>query len=298
MEEELNYVTVTFKTNGIPAQEKPNDLEIIYDEVKTKEQAWDTNPVIPENEKKAPLYTLLHLVAAGLGIICIILVSVVIALSIHFNTVMSEQYRENINLTAKNLQLWTEKTDLERQTEDLTREKDRLNWTIGVILEHEIFPVNTYCPQKVCKPCLDGWVLFQSNCYLFSKSDSKYDWMGWQGSRDKCKKMEADLVVIESQEEQEFINNHTQDYNEKHGYWIGLSIRDSMSTWMWADGSNFTVMYWVTQQAGNREFCALTLPRADPLANWHKASCDKRNRWICESRALIKPDEESAALSK
>lgn len=54
----------------------------------------------------------------------------------------------------------------------------------------------------VCKPCLDGWVLFQSNCYLFSKSNYYPESMGWQGSRDQCKQKMADLVVIESQEEQ------------------------------------------------------------------------------------------------
>lgn len=64
------------------------------------------------------------------------------------NTVMSEQYRENTNLTAQNLQLWTEKIDLERRTEELTRERDGLNWTMGVILEYEYFPVNNLCPQK------------------------------------------------------------------------------------------------------------------------------------------------------
>lgn len=40
-----------------------------------------------EIEKKAPLCTLLHLVAAALGIICIGLASVVIALSIHCKSI-------------------------------------------------------------------------------------------------------------------------------------------------------------------------------------------------------------------
>ncbi|XP_032373873.1 C-type lectin domain family 4 member M [Etheostoma spectabile] len=289
MEEELNYVAVTFKTNGIFTREKPKDLEIIYDEVKTWEgKALDSKPANSDNVKKAPLCTLLHLLAAGLGIICVILVSAVITVSIHFNTVMSEQHRENINLTAQTWQLWTEKTDLERQTEELTRERDRLKWTVGVIMEYQNFPVNAHCPQKVCKPCLEGWVLFQTNCYLFSTSDYWSDWKGWHQSRDICIHMQADLVVIESQEEQEFINNHTQYYNTAlHGYWIGLS---RMDTWVWVDGSNFTLMYWKTQEPGYKLSCALSLPRADPLANWHKSSCDMRNRWICETRALIKPD--------
>ncbi|XP_035528985.1 C-type lectin domain family 4 member M [Morone saxatilis] len=267
-------------------------MEIIYEDIKNVEQTWDTSPVIPEKKRKAPLCTLLHLVAAGLGIICVILVTVVITLSIHFNTVMSEQYRENTNLTSQNLQLWTEKTNLERRTEELTREKDGLNWTISVILEHDMFQVTAHCPQKVCKPCLDGWVQFQLSCYRFFDNY----WKSWEGSRDKCEEMKANLVVIESQEEQEFINNHTKvgDY-EDYGYWIGLSSKDVMGKWMWVDGRNVSVMYWRTQEPLHGVACALTLPHAAPLANWNKANCDKRNQWICERKTLIK---ESAAQSK
>ncbi|XP_040899675.1 uncharacterized protein LOC121185526 [Toxotes jaculatrix] len=284
MEEELNYVTVTFKP-----KEKQNDLEGIYEEMMTKEQAKDTNPVKQENKKKAPQYSLLHLLAAGLGIICVILVSVVIILSIHLKTVRSEHRSENINLTTQNLLLRKEMTDLKRKREELTRERDGLNWTISVILEYENFPVHSHCPQKVCTPCLDGWVPFQSNCYMFFQSDYYYSWKTWQGSRDYCREMTADLVVIESQEEQEFISSHIKSYDdERHGYWIGLS-KEVMDTWTWVDGSNFTVRFWKTQQPGYRVSCALSLPEVDPQANWYKASCDMRNRWICETSALIKP---------
>nr|XP_020480727.1 C-type lectin domain family 4 member M-like [Monopterus albus] len=284
MEEELNYVTVTFKTKSISTHEKPNRTETVYDTVKTEEQEW--NPVAPEKVKKAPVYTLLHVVAVSLGIICVILVSAVIALSIHLNTVMSEWNRNNISLTAQNLLLQHKKTNLERQKEELTKVKDGLNWTIGVILEYETFSVKTQCPQKVCKPCLDNWVWFQSSCYLFSN----YYLRSWQRSLDTCRQIHADLVVIESQEEQEFINNHTSAYHDKNnGYWIGLS-KNEMDTWKWVDGRSLNMTYWKTQEAGNKGSCALSLPSADPLASWDKVGCDSRNRWICETRALIKSD--------
>lgn len=51
----------------------------------------------------------------------------------------------------------------------------------------------------VCKPCKDGWLLFQSKCYLFHEP---YYGKNWEESRKECKGMNADLVVIESQEEQ------------------------------------------------------------------------------------------------
>uniref|UniRef100_A0A8C3G059 C-type lectin domain-containing protein n=1 Tax=Cyclopterus lumpus TaxID=8103 RepID=A0A8C3G059_CYCLU len=255
MEEELHYVAVTFKTEGISAH------EIIYDEVTTcKEHALGTDPAIPEKKKTAPRCSALHLLTAALGVICVVLVSAVVS------TLVSEQHRENINLTAQNLQMWTEKTDLERRAEELTKERDRLSWTVGVILDFENFPVNSHCPQKVCTPCLDGWLLFQSNCYMFSESDYYHGWRTWEGSRDQCRQMKAQLVVIGSQEEQEFINNHTHHYNDdNHGYWIGLIIVGNQRLIV------FT-RFWRTEQAGYRVSCGLSLPGAGPLANWVKES--------------------------
>uniref|UniRef100_A0AAQ4NSE1 C-type lectin domain-containing protein n=1 Tax=Gasterosteus aculeatus aculeatus TaxID=481459 RepID=A0AAQ4NSE1_GASAC len=240
MEQELNYVQVKFKTDGSSARDKPCDLETIYDEVQTYEEwAWDTNRATQGNKKKATLFTPVHLVASGLAILCVLLVSVVVTLVVYFSAVVSEQHSENLDLTAKNLQLWTEKSHLEKETAQLTRERDGLNWTVGVVLEYEGFPVNTYCPQKVCKPCLDGWISFQSKCYMFSTYTYSSWWKTWQDSRHECHNQRADLVVIESQEEQEFLNNHTEKYHDdNHGYWTGLSKTD---TWTWADGSNLTV---------------------------------------------------------
>lgn len=54
----------------------------------------------------------------------------------------------------------------------------------------------------VCKPCQAGWMQFKSNCYLFEESDYYYNWRSWEGSRKRCKEVMADLVVIESLEEQ------------------------------------------------------------------------------------------------
>ncbi|KAM8870534.1 C-type lectin domain family 12 member B-like isoform 1-T2 [Spinachia spinachia] len=291
MEQELNYVQVKFETSASSARGRPCDLETIYDEVRTcEEPARETSCATPEDRKEARLLPPVHLVASGLGIICVLLVSALLALAVHFSAVVSEQRRENLDLTAKNLQLWTEKTNLEKETEELTRERDGLNWTVGVILEYDPFPVKTRCPQKVCKPCQDGWILFQSNCYKFLTSNYSSCWKTWTESRDECLKQGADLVVIGSREEQEFLNNHTKYYNsDQHGYWTGLS-----QTGTWVDGSNLTVTYWTTQKTRSNE-CGLLQAKEDPLANWRKASCCMKNRWICEGRALIKTDQHSAA---
>lgn len=50
------------------------------------------------------------------------------------------------NLTAENQQLIKERSILQKEMENL-------NWTLGVILKFNTFPVNEYCPQK-SKCCL------------------------------------------------------------------------------------------------------------------------------------------------
>lgn len=60
----------------------------------------------------------------------------------------SAQEGEIENLTAEIQLLRTDVTHMERKTEELTGEKDRLSWTLGVILQYDVFFVNDHCPQK------------------------------------------------------------------------------------------------------------------------------------------------------
>lgn len=49
-----------------------------------------------------------------------------------------------------------------------------------------------------CQPCLTGWIQFEESCYLFNTDP----WMTWHDSRGYCQNKIADLVVIESLQEQ------------------------------------------------------------------------------------------------
>ncbi|XP_019960520.2 CD209 antigen-like protein C isoform X2 [Paralichthys olivaceus] len=248
-----------------------------------EQQGDNDRATFRSDQRRAP--RTLQLVAAVSGILCLVLGLVIIVFSTSDTSGQDLQHA-----TAQNLQLRQERDDMRRRAEELSRERDRLNWTIGVILQHRTFPVKTHCPGGVCRTCLDGWIPFQSSCYWFYESNRSINWESWQDSRDQCRDVEADLVVIESSREQEFINNHTKAYDdEKHGYWIGLSKMNDVGTWMWVDGSNVTLKYW-TAEPGYKVSCALSLPRADPQANWKRSSCYMWNRWICETRALNKPD--------
>lgn len=64
------------------------------------------------------------------------------------SVVMNKQKADISNLVAENQKLITERSVLERKTEELSRVNDSLNWTMGVILKFNTFPVNEYCPKK------------------------------------------------------------------------------------------------------------------------------------------------------
>uniref|UniRef100_A0A674CY08 C-type lectin domain-containing protein n=1 Tax=Salmo trutta TaxID=8032 RepID=A0A674CY08_SALTR len=206
-----------------------------------------------------------RVVAVCLGVLCVLLVSAIIGLYVYC------EYSDYSNVSTANLRLAAEK-------EALSRERDRLNWSLRFIYQFEDFPV-----KRKCNPCRSGWTLFKSSCYQILYPSNP--WKTWEQSRENCKQNNADLVVIGNQKEQEFIHNHTQYYFDMHhGYWIGLSGIANISQWLWVNGSQQTDGFWKRQTGGN---CVLTVPKNAPLANWNAESCSMLNRWICESRALI-----------
>ncbi|XP_077431010.1 C-type lectin domain family 7 member A-like [Vanacampus margaritifer] len=306
MAEELNYVTVKFNSHNLPndgviyedvrsqqetwpSQEQSGDVEEIYDDVRSKELPCNLPSTFQENVPKLSLHTPVTLAAAALGILCVILMSVIIAITLHLNSVMAEQRRQNVNLTA-HMQAKLEL--LQERALELSTERNQLNWTVGQVLRFDIFPVKDLCPQKVlslCKPCADNWLQFSSKCYLFVHARFSSEWKTWQDSVDECKRKNAQLLLIESQKEQEFVTNHTWYYiDDKHGYWMGLSKNEDSDRWNWSDGRNLTLAFWSNKYYYKKNSCALMSKEEAPksLDNWTKASCYMKNRFICQTHAF------------
>nr|XP_029481887.1 C-type lectin domain family 4 member E-like [Oncorhynchus nerka] len=76
-----------------------------------------------------------------------------------------------------------------------------------------------------------GWRFFGSSWYYISTETKS-----WEESRKDCKRRGADLVIINSKEEQEFNNGF-----QKMRYWIGLSDIEMESTTTWVDGTPPTI---------------------------------------------------------
>ncbi|KAG8014456.1 C-type lectin domain family 10 member A [Nibea albiflora] len=134
----------------------------------------------------------------------------------------------------------------------------------------------TRCPCS--QWCLPDWRLINSRCYFIS-SESKT----WSESRKYCQTKGADLVVINSEEEQKALYRLDGDVHLL--FWIGLS--NVAGTFKWVDGSVLTKKFWQTGQpdhggVNNREDCVEMYHFNPELANWNDAPCERKRCWLCE----------------
>ncbi|XP_073667838.1 uncharacterized protein [Paramisgurnus dabryanus] len=164
------------------------------------------------------------------------------------NTNLTKQ-RDQLLLNNKNLT-----TENNRLLTNLNKQREQLNATMEVLKR-------------------DGLAVFQSSLYFIS-SEKKT----WSDSRANCIQRGADLIIINNQEEQDFVKNVSGIE-----YWIGLSDSDAEGRWKWVDGSTLTTSFWDKSipepNGGTPENCAVTYS-----PGWADYSCTKTLNWICETK--------------
>ncbi|KAI3355674.1 hypothetical protein L3Q82_004265 [Scortum barcoo] len=108
----------------------------------------------------------------------------------------------------------------------------------------------------------------------------------WEQSRRDCRDKGADLVVIESYEEQELLTKIIKKFT-----WIGLNDREKEGVWKWIDETPLTQAYWFRKQppdngGGDRQLgeedCVHMRHDVKTEENWNDLRCDASLQWICE----------------
>ncbi|XP_030614163.1 CD209 antigen-like protein E [Archocentrus centrarchus] len=126
--------------------------------------------------------------------------------------------------------------------------------------------------SKQRKTCPAGWRMFSCSCYRLSESSGS-----WDQSRKDCRDNGADLVVIESPEEQTFVSTITSEPT-----WIGLNDKEQEGAWKWVDGTRLTWSNWAQGEPNNagEEDCGhLESKEKRP---WNDFRCTASMKWICE----------------
>ncbi|XP_041838366.1 CD209 antigen-like [Melanotaenia boesemani] len=119
-----------------------------------------------------------------------------------------------------------------------------------------------------------GWIIFGGSAYYVSSTTKS-----WQESRNDCRQRGADLIIINSKEEQSFANQL------KMNLWIGLTDSENEGTWKWVDGSQLTTSYWGQYEPnGNRKENCGEIQTFDKESSWNDKDCSYSRSWICEMR--------------
>ncbi|XP_011850024.1 PREDICTED: C-type lectin domain family 10 member A [Mandrillus leucophaeus] len=139
--------------------------------------------------------------------------------------------------------------------------------------------------ERTCCPV--NWVEHQDSCYWFSRSA-----MPWAEAEKHCQLENAHLVVINSREEQNFVQEHLS-----FAYtWMGLSDREG--AWKWVDGTDYETGFqnwkpgqpddWQGHGLGGGEDCA----HFHPDGKWNDDVCQRPYYWVCEA-GLTQASQES-----
>nr|XP_023676859.1 CD209 antigen-like protein C [Paramormyrops kingsleyae] len=176
-------------------------------------------------------------------------------------------------LTSKNRNLTKEKEQIQENHSSLISDNNQLKKNFKAVLDKS-HHLTSYCDtteiQKPCRPCPQGWEPFNSSCYFISMEQKS-----WKDSRIECLKLGADLVIMESKEEQDFIKGKTDNH------WIGLKYNAEKNVWIWLDGRSLRGFPKPSPHFQD-ENCARSGP-----TSWEGWPCDTKARWICETRALL-----------
>ncbi|XP_064238040.1 CD209 antigen isoform X2 [Aotus nancymaae] len=144
--------------------------------------------------------------------------------------------------------------------------------------------------KRLCHPCPWEWTFFQGNCYFVSNSQRN-----WHDSVTACQEVGAQLVVIKSDEEQNFLQ--LQSSRSNRFTWMGLSDLKQEGTWQWVDGSSLSPSlrrYWNKGEPNNigEEDCAEFNGNG-----WNDDKCSVAKFWICKKSAASCSRDEERLLS-
>ncbi|XP_073667957.1 uncharacterized protein [Paramisgurnus dabryanus] len=228
-------------------------------------------------------------VTVCLVLLCVLLLTAVIVLCVliitnnHKFDITSKNIKEErdqlitkyITITEERDQLLTNNTNLTKERDQLLLNNTNLTTENGRLLTN----FNKQSKQlnatmEVLKR--DGLTVFQSSLYFIS-SEKKT----WSDSRANCIQRGADLIIINNQEEQDFVKSVSG-----LEYWIGLSDSDVEGRWKWVDGSTLNTSFWDKSMSPEEpngkteENCTVTYS-----PGWADYSCTKKSfNWICETK--------------
>uniref|UniRef100_A0A3B5KBJ6 C-type lectin domain-containing protein n=1 Tax=Takifugu rubripes TaxID=31033 RepID=A0A3B5KBJ6_TAKRU len=151
----------------------------------------------------------------------------------------------------------------------------------------QVFPPAHLCicvSFFVSCPAGKGWVYFSGSLYQVSSTKKT-----WDQSRSDCRQKGADLLIINSEEEQ--VSQFTRagpKYSQRafanrfqKYMWIGLTDVTNEGSWKWVDGT-----FKGAERRGKDENC-VDIKNFNAEKSWNDESCSLSLLWICEKKLFL-----------
>ncbi|XP_028600007.2 C-type lectin domain family 4 member A [Podarcis muralis] len=144
-------------------------------------------------------------------------------------------------------------------------------------------------PQLSC--CMGDLEQYGSSCYYFSKDERT-----WNKSRAECMKKGFDLVIINSEAEQGFLTNHTQN-SQVENFCIGLTNQKGTDQWHWVDETPLDpmLMFWRSKEPSNVDENCVVMHIGKGKGkkmknNWNDVQClVDEHHYVCETNTVSFP---------
>ncbi|XP_035023303.2 CD209 antigen [Hippoglossus stenolepis] len=168
---------------------------------------------------------LLRPAAMFLLLLCLLFLAGVVVLVVLF----FQDKGHNADLTRARDELQTSYGEMKSLNANLTQKTNQLEKEIDhlkVIESNLTTAIDELKQQQESSCCPDNWIRFGTSCYLISNSEKN-----WNDSKSFCEEQNAQLVIISSEQEQNFISSFHRVF------WIGLSNEAGTTVWKWVNGS-------------------------------------------------------------
>ncbi|KAG1970849.1 CD209 antigen-like protein C [Pimephales promelas] len=220
-----------------------------------------------------------------LCLLCVLLLTAVMMLCVYFTTERNQLLTHINNLAEEREQTLTKYEQILNNSKNLTEEKEQILTKYEQTLNHsknlteereqinnKIDEIQHVLYEQDQRAENFKWIYYNFSFYYIS-SETKT----WIDSRRDCQQRGADLVIINSKEEQEFL----QKVAGNDHFWIGLKKTERV--WKWTDGNTITKRYWRYQHPSlYRDFCAMMTS-----SGWEDRECNYFKKWICKRTILI-----------